>query len=147
MENPLNGYIRGGMALALAASTATAASAQQVKNYGEVAGWEIEVSEAMGPGCLIMKNGGGLQVQLGVQARGGKTTGYMAAFTRARVGVKEGEVVPVLFDVGGRRYSGQAFGERKKGFEGAWVPFDNPEFVYEVAKQETMTISVGGSLR
>lgn len=133
---------RIGTALAVAALTAAGAAAQPIEKVGEAAGWEIAVNANMGPGCLVTKTVDHLQVQLGINALAAEKTGYMAVFTRADVPVAQGEVVPVAFEVGGKSYEGVAFGERMEGFHGAWVPVNNPEFVYELAKQETMSIAV-----
>lgn len=129
-------------ALAVAAFAATAAGAQHIERVGEAAGWGIAVNPDLGPGCLITKTADHLQVQLGVNALSPELTGYMAVFTRADVPVAEGEAVPVSFEVGGRSYDGVAFGEQDKGFRGAWVPVNNDEFVFELAKQASMTITV-----
>jgi len=132
-----------GVGLAVAAMAVTDVNAQ-IKKYGEAAGWEVAVNEDMGPGCLITKSADHVQVQLGIDAIDAAKTGYMAAFTRADVPVAEGEAIPVSFEVGGESYDGEAFGEQRKGFHGAWVPVNNPDFVYDLAKQETMTITVEG---
>ena len=50
----MNLHVRIGIALAIAASAATDASAQ-FKKYGAEAGWEILVKEDMGPGCLMAR--------------------------------------------------------------------------------------------
>ena len=137
---------RAGLAVVLIALGATGATAaQSFKKYGEEAGWEIAINEAMGPGCLINKKGDGMQVQLGIDATSAKPTGYMAVFTRADAGVAAGDEVPVQFEIAGKTFKGEAFGEKLEGFRGAFVPVDNPDFVYDLAKQETMKILVEGS--
>jgi hypothetical protein len=143
MEHPMNGYTQIGVAFACAALAATAAHAQ-FKKYGEAAGWEIAVNEKMGPGCLITKRGDGFQVQLGIDATSAEKTGYMAAFTRTDMPVSEGSEVPVEFEVGGETFQGEAFGEKMEGFSGAWVPVNNSQFVYDLAKKETLTIKAEG---
>ena len=100
------------------------------------------VNENMGPGCLIAKKGDGMQVQLGVDATSAKQTG--AVFTKADVNVSAGEQAPVSFEVGVKTFKGEAFGEEMEGFRGAFVPVNNPAFVYDLAKQETMKITVEG---
>ena len=49
-------HARIGIALAIMALTATAATAQAVKKYGSEAGWDIFIKENMGPGCLSQRN-------------------------------------------------------------------------------------------
>lgn len=140
----MNGYIGVGVALAVAAGAATWVSAEDLKKVGEAAGWEIAVNKNMGPGCLILKRGDGMQVELGINALNAEKIGYMAVFTRADIGAAEGDMAPVQFEVGGKTYDGEAFGEKMNGFQGAWVPVHNPDFVYELAKMETMKITVEG---
>ncbi len=122
----MNGYIRGCLALAVAAGAATGMTAAGIMVVGKAAGWEIAVNENMGPGCLILKKGHGMQVELGVNALNAEKIGYMAVFTRADVGAAEGEMAPVQFEVGGKTYKGEAFGEQRDGFQGAWVPVTTP---------------------
>lgn len=136
-------YTRFCAALVLAVLAASGATAE-IKKIGEAAGWEVAIKEAIGPGCLITKSADHLQVQLGVNARSAEKTAYMAVFTRANVGVAEGDTLPVEFEIGGKTFKGEAFGEQMKGFQGAWVPVNNPDFVYDLAKEEMMKIMVSG---
>lgn len=146
----MNAFISAGLTLAVAAGVATGASAAEVKKLGEAAGWEIAVNEDMGPGCLIEKQGEGWQVQLGVDALNAEKIGYMAVFAKTKSPLGADEALPVDFEVGGKSFEGVAFGEkldmfrRMEGYHGAWVPVNNPDFVYDLAKMETMTITVDG---
>lgn len=146
----MNGYIRAGLALAVAAGAATSVSAEDITKYGQAAAWEIAVNKNMGPGCLIEKRGEGWQVDLGIDASSAEKIGYMAVFARTDLPVKADEAIPVDFEVGGETFKGEAFGEklsmfrRMEGYHGAWVPVNNPEFVYDLAKKETLTIMVEG---
>jgi hypothetical protein len=137
--------IRNGAAIGLAvlAATATAVAADTFEKVGEEAGWNVMVNENLGPGCLIEKQVDNVEVMLGIDAAGTDTVGYMAAFTRANIGVAEGEAIPVSFDVGGRKFEGEAFGEERDGFQGAWAPVNNADFIYDLAKEEMMTVTVG----
>ena len=140
----MNAFTYTGLGLGLTVLAASGAAAETFKKVGEEAGWEIMVNENMGPGCLIAKKGDGMQVQLGVDATSAELTGYMAIFTKADVNVSAGEQAPVTFEVGGKTFKGEAFGEQMDGFRGAFVPVKNPAFVYDLAKQETMKITVEG---
>jgi hypothetical protein len=127
------------LAVALVAATGTFAA---ITKYGEASGWEVAVNDAMGPGCLVMKTADHLQVQIGLDATSTEPTSYMAVFTRADVPVVEGEVIPLEIEVGGRTFTGVAFGEQMEGFQGAWVPVNNAAFVDELAREETMTVTI-----
>lgn len=146
----MNAFIGAGVALIIAAGAAAGASAGEVKKLGEAAGWEVAVNKDMGPGCLIEKQGEGWQIQLGVDALDAQPTGYMAVFAKTKAALGEGEALPVSFEVGGKTFEGVAFGEklgmfkRMEGYHGAWVPVNNPDFVYDLATKETMKISIDG---
>lgn len=138
----MNQITRSGAA-ALLVTLASSSAMAEIKKHGEAAGWEIAVNSNMGPGCLVTKTVDHIQVQFGIDALSAEKTGYMAVYARTDdVPVAEGEALPVRFEVAGDTYDGVAFGEQMDGFRGAWVPVNNAEFVYELAKQETLKISV-----
>ena len=138
-------HARIGLALALSALTATGAVAQT--KYGSEAGWTILVKDNMGPGCVMTKsNADGTQIQMGIDATGQKR-GYLALYTKANTKVVAGEKLSVLFDVDGQQFSGEAKGQDDGEFQGAFVWVNNPDFIYDLAKKKTLTISPkGGSL-
>jgi hypothetical protein len=134
-----------GMALAMTALSATGAVAQN--KYGSAAGWDILVKDNMGPGCLIAKsNADGTQIQMGIDANGQKR-GYMALYTKADTKVAAGEKLSVLFEVDGQQFNGEAKGQQEGGFQGAIVWVNNPDFIYNLAKKKTLTISPKGGSR
>ena len=133
-----------GMALTLTALTATGASAQSLMKYGEEAGWEIYVRSDMGPGCLITKRlSDVLQLQMGIDSTATKR-GYMALYTKADANVSAGEKVSVMFDVDGQQFSGVATGQQMEGLKGAFVFINNPDFIYDLAKKNKLTITPAG---
>ena len=138
----MNKKVAMGMALAMTALSATGALAQE--KYGSAAGWDIFVKDSLGPGCLMTKsNADGTQIQMGIDATGQKR-GYMALYTKANTAVAAGEKVSVLFDVDGQQFSGEAKGQQEGGFQGAFVWVNNPEFIYDLAKKKTLTITPEG---
>ena len=140
----MNMHARIGIALVIAALSATAASAQAVKKYGSEAGWDIFIKENMGPGCLIAKKTSDVsQVEMGIDATGEKK-GYLALYTKKDAAVSAGEQVSVLFDVDGQQFSGQAVGQQIEGMDGAFVWVNNPDFIYDLAKKNALTISPAG---
>ena len=50
----------------------------------------------------------------------------------------------MLFDVDGQKFSGEATGQRIEGMDGAFVWVNNPDFIYDLAKKNSMTISPAG---
>ena len=132
------------MASILVALTATGATAQSLMKYGEEAGWEIYVREDMGPGCLITRKiSDEAQIQMGIDATAGKR-GYLALYTKADAQVKAGEKVSVVFDVDGEKFAGEATGQQMEGLKGAFAPVNNADFIYDLAKKNTLTITPAG---
>jgi hypothetical protein len=135
---------RIGIALAIAVLTLAPAAAQEVKKYGSEAGWDIFIKENMGPGCLVAKKiSAEAQVEMGISATGEKK-GYLALYTKRDAAVSAGEKVSVIFDVDGQKFSGEATGQRIEGMDGAFVWVNNPDFIYDLAKKNSLTISPAG---
>lgn len=136
-------HARIGIALAIAALAATDAAAQ-FKKYGAEAGWEILVKEDMGPGCLMARKASDVsQVQMGIDATGQKK-GYLALYTKKDANIAAGQKLSVIFDIDGQKFSGEAVGQQIEGYDGAFVWVNNPDFIYDLAKKKTMTISPAG---
>ncbi|MDX0521854.1 hypothetical protein GOD35_15615 [Sinorhizobium medicae] len=122
----------------------TVVQAQDMKKYGTAAGWDIIVRGDMGPGCLIAKKlGDDMQVLMGIDETTGRR-GYMALYTKLAANVGSGEKRSVLFDVDGQKFSGEATGQQLEGFDGAYVWVNNPDFIYDLAKMKTLTITPEG---
>ncbi len=131
-------------ALAIVALGATAADAQ-IKKYGSEAGWDIFVNDNLGPGCVIAKKlSPEVQLLMGVDASGGQKVGYMALYTKAGANVTEGQQLAVSFDVDGQQFSGTATAQQMPGFRGGSVPVNNIDFIYNLAKKHTLTITAEG---
>jgi hypothetical protein len=129
-----------GATLATAALAVASANAQTTK-YGSEAGWDIFVNEKMGPGCLVAKKlSPEVQLEMGVDATSGKMLGYMALYTKADANISEGEILSVIFDVDGQKFSGTATGQQMPGFRGGVVPVNSADFIYDLAKKNTLTI-------
>lgn len=135
---------RIGVALAAATLAVTGANAQ-IKKYGSEAGWDIFVNDDMGPGCLLAKKlSPEVQLEMGIDAKVVPMIGYMALYTKADANVSEGERLSVIFDVDGDKFSGIATGQQMPGFRGGSVPVNNVDFIYDLAKKRTLTITPEG---
>lgn len=133
-----------GMALAFAALTAAATAQEPLKKFGTEAGWDIFIKQDMGPGCLVSKKlNAEAQFLMGIDATATKR-GYMALYTKADANVAAGEAVAVIFDVDGEKFSGNATGQQIDGMKGAYVWVNNPEFIYDLAKKKSLTITPTG---
>jgi hypothetical protein len=139
----MNTFIQVGTALTIAALSASGASAAS-KKYGSEAGWDIFVNDQLGPGCVIARKlPAEAHVEMGIDATG-TVRGYLAMYTKADAAVTAGEELSVIFDVDGEKFSGQATGQQIEGFRGAYVPVNNPDFIYDLAKKKTLTITPEG---
>lgn len=133
-----------GATLATVALAATHANAQ-IKKYGSEAGWDIFINDSMGPGCLVAKKlSPEVQIEMGIDATADAAIGYMAVYTKADAAIAEGEQLSVLFDVDGQKFSGMATGQQMPGFRGGSVPVNNVDFIYDLAKRNTLTITPDG---
>jgi hypothetical protein len=139
----MNTFTKIGTALAIAALAATGASAAS-KKYGSEAGWDIFVNENTGPGCLLARKlTADTQIEMGIDSTA-DPRGYLALYTKAEADVSAGEKLSVVFDVDGQKFTGEATGQQLEGFRGASVPVNNPDFIYDLAKKKTLTITPEG---
>ena len=140
----MNTVTQIGIALTIAVLATTGASAQ-TKKYGSEAGWDIFIDEKMGPGCLVSRKlSADAQVLMGIDATADRR-GYLALYTKADANVGAGEKLSVLFDVDGQKFTGEATGQQMEGFRGAYVPVNNPDFIFDLAKRNKLTITPDGS--
>ena len=137
-------HVSIGIALTIVVLTAANATAQTVKKYGSEAGWDIFIKDNMGPGCLLAKKVGTEgQVEMGISATGDRK-GYIALYTKKDAAVSSGEKVSVIFDVDGQKFSGEATGQQIEGMDGAFIWVNNPDFIYDLAKKNSLTITPTG---
>lgn len=125
------------------------ASAQTFETYATEGEWEIAINQNMGPGCVAIQRfvDPTSQVQMGIDARQAERTGYIAILVEGAEGIAAGQKIPASFDVDGRVFEGTLTGQQTEGFGGATVPVDNPEFIYDLANNKTLTISFGEGKR
>lgn len=137
--------MRIGAAAIFAVLTATGAGAETYKKYGSEAGWDIYETGGQDSGCLMSRNlTPDTQFQMGIVPEA-QARGYIALYTKKDTQVGTGEEISVLFDVDGQQFTGKAT-ERQMmdGYSGAFAWVDNPEFIYELAKKKTLTITPAG---
>jgi hypothetical protein len=130
---------------ALAVAVLTVPCEAAVTKYGSAAGWDIYVDDSMGPGCVIMRDNPGdeTQAQIGIDATAA-LRGYLALYTKKPTKITAGETLSVEFDVDGQKFTGVAKGQQMQGYDGAFVPFDNLDFIYDLAKKKALTITSKG---
>jgi len=114
-------------------------AAQGLVAWGEAGGWDVMVDPTLGNGCLIQAEyQDGSLVRIGVDRNQGM--GYVAAFNDGWRGIEEGARYDVQFDLDGERYDGEAVGIYLGDLPGADIMFDNPEFLFDIAAKQTMTL-------
>jgi hypothetical protein len=130
---------------ALAVAVLTVPCEAAVTKYGSAAGWDVYVDDSMGPGCVIMRDNPGdeTQAQIGIDATAA-LRGYLALYTKKPTKITAGETLSVEFDVDGQKFTGVAKGQQMQGYDGAFVPFDNLDFIYDLAKKKALTITSKG---
>jgi hypothetical protein len=99
-------------ATSVALSSAMAAHAQEsplpkasdvTSKYGEVEGWTVYKNETRGD-CLVVRLDGPNAVQMGVTAN--QDVGYLGVFTKADIGLKNGNQSQIFVSIAGNLYSG-----------------------------------------
>ncbi|WP_254430657.1 MULTISPECIES: hypothetical protein [unclassified Ruegeria] len=66
--------------------------------------------------------------------------GFFAAFNPAWVQIEDGVTGIVQFDFGDAQFEGEAVGVFKNGVPGGYAFFDNPAFVTEFGKRQSVTV-------
>lgn len=113
--------------------------AQQLEFWGEAGGWDVMVDPTLGDGCLIQAAyQDGSVVRIGFDRVEG--AGYITAFNDAWGDIEEGATYPILFDLDGQEYDGEAQGIYLNGVPGADIYFTNPDFLWDIAAKYTMTL-------
>lgn len=97
------------------------------------------IDPSLGNGCLIQSEfNDGSVVRIGFdRTQGG---GYVTAFNMAWGDIEEGAYYSVLFALDGQDYDAEARGMYLGDVPGADIPFDNPDFLFDIAKKYTMTL-------
>ncbi|MGB0695969.1 MAG: hypothetical protein ACPGOY_10005 [Rhodospirillaceae bacterium] len=131
------------MALTLAGVTALgsvgSAQAQSLEPWGSAEGWDIMVDPSLGNGCLITAEyQDGSVVRIGFDRTVGG--GYVTVFNENWGYLEDGAIYPVSFDLDDQPYEGEAKGLYLGEVPGADIAFDNPDFLFDIAKKYTMTI-------
>ncbi|MEX0287235.1 MAG: hypothetical protein AB3N23_21725 [Paracoccaceae bacterium] len=115
------------------------ASAQELKDFGFTAGWQILIDPALGNGCLIQQAfSPDSVVRLGYDAVGDR--GYITVFDRNWGQIKDGESYPVTFDLDGERFEATAKGFYLGKVPGAGIFFTDRSFVDAIAQRKVMSI-------
>ncbi len=85
----------------------------------------------------------GAQVEIGIDASA-DLRGYLALYSKKPDKITADEQLSVVFDVDGEKFTGVATGQEMEGFDGATVPFNDLDFIYDLAKKKKLTITAKG---
>ena len=116
-----------------------AAVAQDLEHWGEAGGWDVLIDPSLGDGCLIQAEyEDGSLVRIGFDRDA--EAGYVTALNESWGDIEEGAVYPILFDLDGNEYEGEAEGIWLAGVPGADIYFTDPDFLWDIAAKYTMTL-------
>jgi hypothetical protein len=123
----------------IAVSAPQTATSQELEVWGTAGGWDVLIDPSLGDGCLIQAAyEDGSLVRIGFDRNEG--TGYVASFNDNWGDIEEGAVYPILFDLDGQEYEGEATGIYVNGVPGADVIFTEADFLFDLAKRQTLTL-------
>ncbi|MFC6639886.1 hypothetical protein GV827_22025 [Sulfitobacter sp. JBTF-M27] len=126
-------------ALILGIALSSPALAQELEHWGSSDYWDVMIDPSLGDGCLIQSEfTDGSVVRIGFDPSDGG--GYVTVFNMAWGDIEQDEWYSVLFDLDGEEYEAEAQGMYLEGVPGADIPFDNPDFLFDIAKKYTMTL-------
>jgi hypothetical protein len=126
-------------AMLLTSASVTPVLAQGLEPWGSSDYWDVMIDPSLGNGCLIQSEfSDGSVVRIGFDRNEG--SGYVTAFNMAWGDIEEGAWYPVLFALDGEEYNAEARGMYLNGVPGADIPFDNSDFLFDIAAKYTMTL-------
>ena len=123
----------------ICAAASSPLHAQTLEPWGASDYWDVMVDPSLGDGCLIQSefNDGSI-VRIGFDPTQGGA--YVTAFNMAWGEIEEGGIYSVLFSLDGQDYDAEAQGIYLEDVPGADIFFDNPDFLFDLAAKQTMTL-------
>jgi hypothetical protein len=126
-------------ALLLSVGFVTPLLAQSLEKWGASEYWDVMIDPTLGDGCLIQSEfEDGSIVRIGFDRLEGN--GYVTAFNMSWGDIEEGAFYPVFFELDGEEYEAEAKGMYLGDVPGADIAFDNQDFLFDIAKKQTMTL-------
>lgn len=116
------------------------AVAQSLEYWGSAGGWDVMIDPTLGNGCLIQAAyDDGSLVRIGFDLN--EDAGYVTALNESWGDIEEGATYDIVIDLDGERYEGEAYGIYVGDLPGADIYFDNSDFLFDIARKYTMTLS------
>lgn len=123
---------------------AGAAMAQDLVPYSEAGGWSVVVDTTLGNGCLLTSEfEDGSTVRIGFDRTAGN--GYVAAFNAAWGDIADDTTYPVSFLLDDQQYDAEARGVHLSDVPGVVIPFDNVDFLTDLAARNVMVLQHDGA--
>lgn len=124
---------------ALAATLGGPALAEPLTHWGDSGDWEILIDAETGNGCLAQRQQeDGVVVQVGSVPN--KNGGFFAAMHADWTDIEEGVENTLKFDFGDAKFKGDGMGVIRSGLPGGYAFFDNPNFVQEFGKRNSVKV-------
>lgn len=107
--------------------------------WAELSPWTIAVSSDDASKCYATRTlEGGSVVQIGTEPS--LEGGFFAIYNSAWTHVEDGYEGEIEFDFGVSRFGGDVVGRIENGLPGGYAYFNNPEFVKEFSRRQTVNI-------
>jgi hypothetical protein len=108
--------------------------------WGKSGDWEILIDSNVGNGCYMEKTfENGTLVQVGIVPD--RDGGFFAAYNADWREIEDGDAGTVRFDFGDALFGGDVVGVVKGDLRGGYAFFNNPAFIKEFAKRNTVEIT------
>jgi hypothetical protein len=118
---------------------ASAAFGSDLESFGESGDWAILVDPSAGHGCLMQKTfEDQTLVQMGVLPL--RQGAFFAVYNPEWDDIEEGTEGVVRIDFGDTLFEGSVVGTWLDGVPGGFAFFDNPAFIDEFAKRNSVTV-------
>ena len=114
--------------------------ASEAKLWKTVGDWSIHIQSDNASRCFASRSlDDGIEVQIGTEPT--LDGGYFAIYNPAWTEIKDGDEGEVEFDFGVSRFGGAAAGRVENGVPGGYVFFNNPAFVQEFSRRQTVKVT------
>ena len=119
---------------------ATPVLASDAKVWKTVGDWTIRISDDDVGRCYASRIlDDGSEVQIGTEPT--LDGGFFAVYNASWTHIKEGAKGEVEFDFGESRFGGEAVGKVKDGVPGGYAFFNNPAFVQDFSRRQTVKVT------
>lgn len=124
------------IALLVTGGAVSAADAVLWQKFGD---WTVNIDGADASRCFASRTmDDGSEIQIGTEPA--LDGGYFAIYNAEWTHIEDGQTGSVEFDFGVSRFGGDAVGRYENGVPGGYAFFNNPNFVQEFSRRQSVTI-------